>query len=301
MNDLESQTFSPKELAAVVGVSQSSIKRWVDAGHISVTRTAGGHRRISRNAALQFIRSRRMRIVRPDLLGIADFASLDQPIEPAPLSGEFLHRLLVAGNTAQVRRVITAAFLSGSDAASLFDGPLTDALARVGEIWKTDQRGVVIEHGATAAFIEVIGQLVALMGVPGDDAPLAIGGAPPGDLHIIPSQMVAAVLAEAGWRTMNMGPNTPGHAILDAADMHQPDLVWLALKSKLSARELTELSDLCGALDEKGVEVVIGGREVERTHSVWPASVHLVLTMTDLLSMARHMLQSRLSTSIAGS
>ncbi len=294
MNELESQTFSPKELAAVVGVSQSSIKRWVDAGHIIVTRTAGGHRRISRSAALQFIRSRRMRVVRPDLLGIPDFSGVDQPIEAAPLSGEFLHRLLVAGNTAQVRRVITASFLSGTDAATLFDGPITDALARVGEIWKTDQRGVVIEHGATAAFIEVIGQLVALMGIPDDAAPLAIGGAPASDPHIIPSQMVAAVFAEAGWRTMNMGPNTPGHAILDATEMHQPDLVWLAVKARLSAREIDELIDLCVALDERGIEVVVGGREVERAPSEWPESVNLVLTMTDLLSMARHLLESRL-------
>ncbi len=293
MNELESQTFSPKELAAVVGVSQSSIKRWVDAGYITVTRTAGGHRRISRSAALQFIRSRRMRVVRPDLLGIADFENVDQPLELAPLSGEFLQRLLLSGNTAQVRRVVTAAFLSGTDAASLFDGPITDALARVGEIWKTDQRGVFMEHGATAAFIEVIGQLVALMGVPGEDAPLAIGGAPAGDQHIIPSQMVAAVMAEAGWRSMNMGPNTPIHAILDACEMHQPDLVWIAIKSRISSRDLEELFQLCISLDEQGIEVVVGGREVERTHADWPENVNLVLTMTDLLSMARHMMESR--------
>jgi excisionase family DNA binding protein len=287
MNELESQTFSPKELAAVVGVSQSSIKRWVDAGHIGVTRTAGGHRRISRSAALQFIRSRRMRVVRPDLLGIPDFANVDQPLEAAPLSGEFLHRLLVAGQTAQIRRVVTAAFLSGTNMATLFDGPIADALSRIGEIWKTDQRGVFIEHGATSMFIEIIGQLVALTGEPGEDSPLAIGGAPAADPHVIPSQMAAAVLGEAGWRTINMGPDTPAHAILDACDMYQPNLVWLAVKSRLSPAELGELSDLCTRVAESGVATVVGGREVERTRAQWPESASVVLTMTDLFAMAR--------------
>ena len=131
------------------------------------------------------------------------------------------------------------------------------------------------------------------MGVPAEDAPLAIGGAPTSDPHIIPSQMVAATFAEAGWRTMNMGPSTPAHAIMDACEMHQPDLVWLAVKSKLGARELDEVVELCNDLAGDGIEVVVGGREVERTPGAWPETVNLVLTMTDLLSMARHLIEAR--------
>lgn len=293
MNDLELHTFSPKELAAVVGVSQSSIKRWVDAGHISVTRTAGGHRRISRSAALKFIRSKRMRVVRPDLLGIPDFANVDQPLESRSLSGEFLNSLLTSGNLTEVRRVVTAAFLSGTSAAALFDGPISDALARIGEIWKTDQRGVFIEHGATATFIEVVSQIAALSGSPADDAPLAIGGSPPHDPHILPSLMVSAVLREAGWRTMNMGPNTPVHALADACEVHQPDLVWIAIKSRLNSTDLEDLVGLCETLDASGIEVIVGGREVERTHAEWPETVRLLLTMTDLSSAASHVLAER--------
>jgi excisionase family DNA binding protein len=293
MNDLDSQTLSPKELAAVVGVSQSSIKRWVDVGHIAVTRTAGGHRRISRNAALRFIRSKRMRVVRPDLLGIPDFANVDRPLESGVLSGEFLHSLLVSGDTAQLRTVVTAAFLSGTEAAVLFDGPMADAMARIGAIWNTDQRGIFIEHGATSAFIEVISQLSALVGLPADDAPLAIGAAPLKDPHIIPSQMASTVLQEAGWRTLNMGPATPPHAIVDACEAHEADLVWLAVKSKLSSRDLEALREMCLTLQESGITVVAGGREVERTAAQWPVGVQQILTMTDLASAARRMLAER--------
>ncbi|NNE35927.1 MAG: excisionase family DNA-binding protein [Rhodothermales bacterium] len=293
MNDLDSQTLSPKELAAVVGVSQSSIKRWVDVGHIAVTRTAGGHRRISRNAALRFIRSKRMRVVRPDLLGIPDLANVDRPLESGTVSGEFLHSLLAAGDVAQVRRVVTAAFLSGTQAAVLFDGPIADAMVKIGEIWTTDQRGIYIEHGATAAFIEVISQLVALIGAPDDDAPLAIGAAPLKDPHIIPSQMASAVFQEAGWRTINMGPATPPHAILDACEAHEADAVWLAVKSRLGSRDLESLSEMCSTLNEKGVKIIAGGREVERTGSLWPDNVQQIFTMTDLAVEARRMLDEK--------
>jgi excisionase family DNA binding protein len=49
-------TLSPRELAAAVGVSESSLKRWADEGRVKVARTAGGHRRIELAEAVRFIR-----------------------------------------------------------------------------------------------------------------------------------------------------------------------------------------------------------------------------------------------------
>ncbi len=293
MNDLQSRTFSPAELAAVIGVSQSSIKRWVDAGHIPVSRTAGGHRRISRGSALQFIRSKKMRVVRPDLLGIPDLRDVKQPIETGRISGEFVHGLMAAAKVDQVRQLLTAAYLGGMSLAELFDGPVRDGLERVGELWKTDQRGVFIEHGATSIMIDVISQLAGLVGPPADDAPLAVGAAPTGDPHIIPSQMAAAVFQEAGWRAINMGPDTPVHAIEDAVATHHPDAVWLALKSRQSAQVIENLAAMSERLVADGATVVVGGREADRVRHRWPASVRTLPTMEELSLTARQLAMDR--------
>lgn len=279
-------SFSPEQLANIVGVSQSSIKRWVDAGKISVTRTAGGHRRISRSAALTFIRKNKMRIERPDLLGIADLEGSNLPIDGASLSGEFLHGLFVSGNNALVRKAVTSAFMAGMTTHQLFDGPLREALQSVGSIWKTDQKGIYIEHSATIAVTETISQLAALLGEPDADAPLAIGAAPSNDPHIIPNMMVSTVLLEAGWRTMNLGPNTPAHALRDAVSINRPEMVWIAVKSKMTRPTLEDLYSLCSELEADGITVVAGGAEVERTRKDWPSSVRLARTMSDLTEAA---------------
>jgi MerR family transcriptional regulator, light-induced transcriptional regulator len=50
--------LSPKALAAAIGVSESSLKRWADEGRLAAERTAGGHRRIAVAEAVRFVRRR---------------------------------------------------------------------------------------------------------------------------------------------------------------------------------------------------------------------------------------------------
>ena len=57
-----SEMISPKQFGQVIGMSESSLKRWVDSGHLQVTRTVGGHRRISVKEALRFIRTRSLEV-----------------------------------------------------------------------------------------------------------------------------------------------------------------------------------------------------------------------------------------------
>ncbi|MEO7732315.1 MAG: helix-turn-helix domain-containing protein, partial [Kofleriaceae bacterium] len=66
-----STLLSPHDLAAALGVSESSLKRWIDAGRIRATRTEGGHRRVSIADALAFVRETHAPVARPELLGLA--------------------------------------------------------------------------------------------------------------------------------------------------------------------------------------------------------------------------------------
>lgn len=45
------------EAAAVLGVSTDTVRRWVDSGHLTATRTAGGRRRIDAAVLARFAQS----------------------------------------------------------------------------------------------------------------------------------------------------------------------------------------------------------------------------------------------------
>src|SRR5687767_2559257 len=78
------ELLTPKDLAAAIGASESSLRRWIDSGDIRVSRTAGGHRRIPLGEAVQFIRKIGAVIVRPEVLNmppapiLGDTASVDE-------------------------------------------------------------------------------------------------------------------------------------------------------------------------------------------------------------------------------
>ncbi len=44
------------QVAKAIGVSESSLKRWCDKGMLATQRTAGGHRRLTIEAVLEFVR-----------------------------------------------------------------------------------------------------------------------------------------------------------------------------------------------------------------------------------------------------
>ena len=86
--------LSPKDLAAAIGVSESSLKRWVDSGRLAVERTAGGHRRIPFQEAVRFVRAEGYRVQDPVCFGVLcghsqdESNSLENAVFEALLAGD---------------------------------------------------------------------------------------------------------------------------------------------------------------------------------------------------------------------
>ena len=251
--------LSPHELAQTVGVSESSVKRWVDEGQLEVTRTIGGHRRIALREALRFIRERRLPVVDPQTLGVADLVRL-RP-SPAADSDSSLQEALLEGRGEEVRGLTLAMYLSGRDVAGICDGPLTAAMHRVGGFWKDGPDGIHLEHRATELCAQTLYYLGALLPAPQPRAPLALGGALESDPYRLPSLMVATTLASLGWREMNLGPNLPLDGLLAAVELHSPALVWLSCSTPVLPEQHTRgLRKAAQVLADRGVELVVGGR-----------------------------------------
>ena len=62
--------YSPRNVAQALGVGESTVKRWIDAGRMAADRTLGGHRRVALDEVLRFVRSEQMDVLHPEVLGL---------------------------------------------------------------------------------------------------------------------------------------------------------------------------------------------------------------------------------------
>lgn len=276
--------LSPRELADALGVSESSLKRWVDSGKIQATRTDGGHRRILLSEAVRFIRETRAPVARPELLDLPEVAVAQQ----RGIGGaDRLLDHLLAGDVVGARGWLMSRYLAGAAIAELCDGPVKDAMYRLGELWRHDEGGIFIEHRGTDVCLQALAQLRALHDPPAD-APLAVGGAPEGDPYLLPSFMAATVIAAAGMRAVNLGPDAPLAAIDAAIEHHAPRMMWLSVSSPLSPARVRTIVQWIAGLPADVIPVV-GGQQSAPFSGAHPAIRH-VLSMAEVEEIAREVL-----------
>lgn len=259
MRPRHDRQFSPAQLAPIIGVSESTIKRWIDAGHLKAEKTVGGHRKIALPNLLAFLRSRGRTVPSLEALGLLAERHADP--EGAPGTPEALAGLLLRDGTDVARTLILEQFRGGRALDDLLDRLVAPAMARVGTEWAEGKIEVYQEHLATLRLWRILVELRGLLPTPSDRAPLALGGAPEGDPYLLPTLMAELTLADMGWRTVNIGPNTPVASLFEAVMHHRPRLVWLSVTSmKPHASFFEGYPRLFESAQAKGASVVIGGQ-----------------------------------------
>lgn len=257
--------LSPKELGEAIGVSESSIKRWIDDLTIAASRTAGGHRRIGMAEAVRFIRASGLPVVRPQVLALPDLAAARSQVSPNRELKELFLEALLDGNGPVVRGALLSVFLEGRSLADLCDTVVAPAMHRIGELWTHDTQGIFLEHRATDLCCQALQSIRTLLPPPGPEAPGAVGAAPPGDPYLLPTLMASAVLTAEGWNAVNLGPDLPFASLLQAAAACRAALVWLAVSAEgLSGKAVPELQEMAARLEESGASLVVGGRACPR-------------------------------------
>ena len=284
----QNRYLTPAQLADALGVGRSTVHRWVDQGRILAERTPGGHRRIGLPDAVHFVRSTNARLANPAALGIRGEADATlEATQPESLAAT-LEALLRGGDGAGLRSFIWHSYVSGASVHHLVDQGIVPAMQRIGQLWPEDPRGILVEHRATELCVEAINHLNSLAFRPADSAPLAIGGAIPGDPFILPSLMASTTLRDAGWRTQNYGSNTPPSTMGLALRETGARLVWLSVSTLTHMRVFTEAVDeLSQIVVDGGAQLLVGGRGVPAGWQPVLPCVHRLNNMQELDGFAR--------------
>jgi excisionase family DNA binding protein len=261
----ERRYISTNRAADALGVSVSTIKRWVDRGILPADRTIGGHRKMLQAEVLALARQGVLPHRDLAVLGAAPSGAetLDRHSTVAPLLAA-----LKRGDSALASAVIRRIYHSGSRIASLADDVVAPLMAKVGHEWQSERIDVWHEHRGTqivaAALYALKGELGASVG---RKRPLALGGAPAGDPYLLASLLAQLVLLDAGWEAVNLGPNTPMASLAAAMRELRPNLVWLSVSHLATAADfLPAYREFYRSAEELEVPVAVGGQAL--SHSI---------------------------------
>ncbi len=254
--------FTPKQIAQALGVSESSVKRWVDGGRLKAAKTVGGHRKVPLSVVASFIRETGHELVDPAVLGM-----VTTPRMPLEAATEELFRFLMAGDEAACRDLVLGFYQRGETVADLGDRFIGPAFTKIGDGWEQGRLQVFQERRACEVMMATLHELRRWLPVPPDDAPMAVVATPHQDFAEVPARLVELVLVAAGWRVTVAGSGLPLEEIGDSVRSLHPRLLCLSAthledREDFVSRCNTELLAPLAShfVGSEAVHVVAGGR-----------------------------------------
>jgi len=225
----EDRYVSTAQVAKALGVSVTTVKRWVDEKILPAHKTVGGHRKLVVADVIRLVRE--TNLPHADLSGLLP-KSPKTDLDPASVL-EQLNEAFLTADAESIRTIILGAYFQGCPVEVLADRVLSPAMVRVGQLWQNGTIDVMHEHRITQAVLTAIHEMKSrLRNRISQDRPVAVGGAPEYDHYFLSTALVGMSLLDAGWDAIDLGPHTPFSAFRNALDELRPRLMWLSVSHR---------------------------------------------------------------------
>jgi len=234
------------DVARLLGVTDTTVKRWIAQGRLQCVTTPGGHRRFERGEIERF---------RQALGGRSD-----------DLEFQFLQHLLEGRDIFKLQSVLIemrgrlGAWWRVADI-------LGAALTELGQEWERGLCSIFQEHQASRRFQQALWGCVAGLPSPSQEA-RSLLAAVEGDEHTRGLSLAELCLREAGWKSLWLGSPTPTPVLIEAIQKSAPRMVAVSASvfSSDSAILDRHCRSIASACRQCGATLILGGR------GAWPQS-----------------------------
>lgn len=278
MDRFNSELFlTTTQVAQLLSVHPSTVKRWCNDEELTFDKTEGGHRRIHLNDVLELARERQI-------------TSFLQPFSPyeahvwtavnaAVGDGDFsrVHALAMGWlHLGHLRRIGALFFELGRHPelsfAQFCDRGLAGFMVQIGETWRSGRLRVGEEHMVTEALVETLFRLRVELAPdettrPGDgrSPPTAIVGSMEGDRHHIGALCGRLLLEQAGWDVYYLGADVPVEDFAAIQRSRAADLVCVSFAPPNTAADMKRCIRILGEFydPEHPFTLVLGGHVSE--------------------------------------
>ncbi len=255
-------SYSSRELAEILSVNESTVKRWADSGFIECVRTKGGHRKFPVRSVLRFIHENQM-----NLPGLS-LAEFDRKDVQAHLSAGFVDVLIpslktaaLEGDTAEIQKLLRAGLVSQPDIILLYTQLVFPVLTEIGIDWEMGKLGVDGEHLATQAIKSALISFQLEIHTKEANGLTAVVTCFDSEIHDIAITCIASFLTSEGWKVYHLGRDIPTDDLVLFVRAKKPDL--LAISADIVEDEEAFIAGINNkvlpAAKKAGAFTIIGG------------------------------------------
>lgn len=260
--------ISTREVAGLLDVTETTVKRWTDSNRIKCVKTLGGHRKYLLNDIEEFAKENNIPIT-----GITP-----------PLSNEQMEKFgyaIFSKNMNKVMEVILEEALQGDREGmfelliyltknrikfvNLVDEIVQPVLEKIGNLWENNLLEVEQEHLASDTIKTALSRLVVHLPRQKGKNIKIICACSEGEQHDIGLQALAYELELSGYSLHYLGANTPFQSLIKVIKKEKPKYVFISATSpSISEREFIEgIKKVSKTAKSNKAKFVIGGRYVQ--------------------------------------
>ena len=257
--------MNSKDVALIMGVNVSTIKRWTDAHQLPCYQTPGGHRKFTLGHINEFLKKNKKKIKKVNLLelkGLTD-KELIHNVEHGDFSklNSIFFKAAIEADQNKISTIITGLYLKGVELENIYDNLVFPVMHSIGELWEKGKLTIPEEHLASEVVRKAIYELGESLNIDiSDDGPSAICFGLAGDEHELPLIMAKQILELNGIRAYNLGRSTPVISIVNLLKKVQADFLIISANYQKSTNlVIEELTELIGLIRHKKIKLLIGG------------------------------------------
>jgi len=257
-------TLSTKEVAALLNVTETTIKRWAGEGKIPCVKTLGGHRKFSMNEIIQFAEKNSYPITGTIPPPVTD-EQLDQlefgvhTRNYRKLSEIFFQESL-QGDSQAVFQLLLYLYKHHINFALIADEIIKPALVRIGEYWARGEIEISHEHRASQAITAAMIRLAPELYRKPLNGLSAMCACIEGEIHEIGLRSLAFTLESEGWKVDYIGANTPVDTMISFIKRVRPEAVCVSFTVMENEKKVLEGFKSVGSLIKSyGGRFIVGG------------------------------------------
>ena len=257
--------LNSKEVASIMGVDVSTIKRWTDSGRLDCYQTVGGHRKFLLSHLKEFLQEKINQKLRINVIQYLnkDDKELVQRIDRIDyeyLRG-YLLRLCLQQEVDSIHEIINSLLIKGEPQHRIYDELILNILNKIGDQWSKNKFSISDEHVVSETIRNVVYRIHSEISTNDEKiTKKVICMTLSNDDHEIPLVMIQSILDEMNIPNINLGTNLPVAEIESKVLVFNPTHLIISSNYVLDPETFNlEVSRLIQVCHKKDIRILIGG------------------------------------------